>query len=175
MHTVTFWWGSPGNLLSRDPVEVRGIVAVLDEWLRGPGRRLLHGRRFVALGRWAELCPELGPAIRAASAGPVDPEAPTLALLMAYDGRDELRDAAARVGGGADAAAFAAALWTGSLTPVDLVLRTGGDAHLSAGFLLWQIAEARLAFTPTLWPALTPAALRRHLARARSVTRRYGR
>lgn len=174
VEVFTFWWGSPANLTHRDPGEVADIVDVLAGWLAGPARDLLAGRRLVVAGRWEALCPALGPALRraqaAAGAGPQ-----TLVLLMAYDGRDEIRDAAARVGAGADADAFTRALWTGTLPPVDLVLRTGGEPHLSAGFLLWQIAEARLAFTPTLWPALAPAAFRRHLARARATPRRYGR
>lgn len=177
VEAVTFWWGSPANLLRRDPVEVAHIVGVLADWLDGPGAALLaaHGATFEALGRWPELCPELaGPVARARSAAGPGPR--RLVLLMGYDGRDELRAAAEALhGGGADEAAFTAATWTGHLPPVDLVLRTGGEPHLSAGFLLWSIAEARLAFSPTLWPAFTPAALRRHLARARATPRRYGR
>ncbi len=174
VETTTFWWGSPANLQFRSAEEVRGIVEVLADWLSGPARPLLAGRRLHVLGRWRTLCLALIPAVSAAQAAAGDgPEA--LVLLMGYDGRDEIRDAAARVGGGADEADFTRALWTGELPPVDLVLRTGGEAHLSAGFLLWQIAEARLAFTPTLWPALTPSALRRHLAAARATPRRYGR
>lgn len=37
------------------------------------------------------------------------------------------------------------------LTPVDLVIRTGGE-HRISNFLLWQIAYAELFFTDVLWP-----------------------
>lgn len=42
----------------------------------------------------------------------------------------------------------------GDLTPVDLLIRTGGDFRLS-NFLLWQAAYAELYFTQTLWPEFT--------------------
>jgi len=164
---VTAWWGSPANLLHRDPAE--GIVPALADWLDGPGRSLLAGRRLEVLGRWPELCPELGPVVERVRA--VAGEGPeTFCLLMGYDGRDEIRAAVAE--GGAD---FERRLWTARLPPVDLVLRTGGEAHLSAGFLVWQIAEARLSVSRTLWPAYQPDQLRRLLARAAARTRRYGR
>ncbi|AKJ43043.1 (2E,6E)-farnesyl-diphosphate-specific ditrans,polycis-undecaprenyl-diphosphate synthase [Pragia fontium] len=37
------------------------------------------------------------------------------------------------------------------LSPVDLVIRTGGE-HRISNFLLWQIAYAELYFTEVLWP-----------------------
>jgi undecaprenyl diphosphate synthase len=37
------------------------------------------------------------------------------------------------------------------LSPVDLVIRTGGEQRIS-NFLLWQIAYAELYFTDVLWP-----------------------
>ncbi|MFB6434840.1 MAG: (2E,6E)-farnesyl-diphosphate-specific ditrans,polycis-undecaprenyl-diphosphate synthase [Candidatus Malihini olakiniferum] len=42
-------------------------------------------------------------------------------------------------------------LCLGDQTPVDLVIRTGGE-HRISNFLLWQIAYAELYFTDVLWP-----------------------
>ena len=39
-------------------------------------------------------------------------------------------------------------------SPVDLLIRTGGDFRMS-NFLLWQAAYAELFFTKTLWPEFT--------------------
>lgn len=175
--TFTFWWGSPANLTKRDPREVEAIERVLGDWLDGPARPLLarHGAGFEALGRWEELCPRIAPAIRAATEVPAT-SGRRVVLLMAYDGREELlaaADAPDRPRG--DLGALASRLWTGHLPPVDLVVRTGGEPHLSAGFLLWQIAEAQLVFSPTMWPAYTPAALGRALDRYAKTERRHGR
>lgn len=172
--TVTFWWGSPANLTERAPDEVAAIVAALSDWLDADGKGSLVDARVEVLGRWRELCPPLARSADAAVARHTHGEH-LLVCLMGYDGRDEIRDAAGRVGAGADGGAFGRALWTGHLPPVDLVVRTGGEPHLSAGFLLWQIAEARLAFTRTLWPAFTPVELRRVLRAAAATPRRYGR
>jgi undecaprenyl diphosphate synthase len=169
VEVVSFWWGSPANLTRRAPDEVAGIVGALDRWLReeAPGLCARADASFEAIGRWRALCPSLGPAIEAL------PRAGrrTLVLLMAYDGRDELR-AAADV---ADGAGLEAALWTGHLPPVDLLVRTGGGAHFSAGFLLWKLAEAQLAFPEALWPAFTPGDLDRELDRYARTERRFGR
>lgn len=174
VEVVTFWWGSPANLTKRRPDEVDVIVGSLGDFLSGPASRLLarHDAAFEIQGRWAQLCPSLEGAVAAAEAaagsGPRK-----LVALMAYDGRDEILAAAAQ--GRGDRASFEAALWTGGLPPVDLIVRTGGEPHLSAGFLLWWIAEAQLHFTDTLWPDFDPEALAEALSRYAETPRRLGR
>lgn len=58
-------------------------------------------------------------------------------------------------------------------TPVDLLIRTGGEYRLS-NFMLWQISYAELYFTKVLWPAFN----QRHLNKALKVYskrhRRFG-
>ena len=49
---------------------------------------------------------------------------------------------------------FSEALWTTGMPDPDLIIRTSGEQRLS-GFLPWQAVYSELAFTPTLWPALT--------------------
>ena len=169
---VTLWWGSPANLTRRPPAEVGAIVGALGRWLEAEAPGLLRGEAALdVLGRWPALCPGLAPAVDRARAA-AGPGPRRLCVLMAYDGRDELLDA---IRAGATADDLPGRLWTGHLPPVDLVLRTGGEPHLSAGFLLWSIAEAQLAFTPTLWPDLSADELTAHLRRARATPRRGGR
>jgi undecaprenyl diphosphate synthase len=177
VETFTFWWGSPANLQLREEAEIESILGCLGNWLARDGAALLRrvGAAFQVHGRWREICPEIEPALQAAQAAS-GPWPRTLVLLLAYDGRDEIRDAARRLrGGGPDDEAFGRALWTGALPPVDLVVRTGGEPHLSAGFLLWQIAEAQLEFSQLLWPDYSADALRETLARHAATERRFGR
>lgn len=174
VETFTFWWGSPANLTTRAPEEVAGIIAALSGWLTRSAPALLaaHDAQLSVLGRWPALCPSLiEPVQRAAASAGQGPR--RLVVLMGYDGREEILAAAAAAGG--DRQAFQAALWTGGLPPVDLVVRTGGEPHLSAGFLLWWIAEARLVFSSVLWPAFTPANLRSSLVEFGAAERRFGR
>lgn len=176
VEVVTVWWGSPANFERRAPDEVRDIGGALGDWLSAAAPALLsaYGARFDLRGRWAEYFPGLaGPAATAGAA--VGPGPRRLVVLMAYDGRDELRAAATALGGGGpDAATFARALWTGDLPPVDLVVRTGGEPHLSAGFLLWHIAEAELAFVESPWPDFGPADLAPLLTAYGRRERRFG-
>jgi undecaprenyl diphosphate synthase len=176
VEVFTFWWGSPANLTRRTPHEVGVIVGSLADWLSRDAPDLVarHQARFAAYGRWGEMCPSIGPGVAAVQAqagqGPRQ-----LALLMAYDGHEEILAAADALGGsGGDRVAFGGALWTADLPPVDLLVRTGGEPHLSAGFMLWRIGEAQLAFPEEPWPAYDKAALERDLARYAATERRFG-
>jgi undecaprenyl diphosphate synthase len=177
VEVFSFWWGSPANLTRRAPDEARAIVDTLDRWLRAEAPALLAaaGATFQAIGRWRELCPQIVDAVEALERG--GGSGPRrLVLLMAYDGREEIVDAAERMAGaGGGLAWFERALWTGMLPPVDLVIRTGGEPHLSAGFLLWSIAEATLSFSDRLWPDYGPDDVRAAIERASGVQRRFGR
>jgi len=171
----SFWWGSPANLLEREPAEVRTIVQSLGGWLTGECPALLRdtGADFRIVGRWQEICPELEPGVEAARAA-AQTGGPTLVVLMAYDGRDEIAAASAASSGGGRAG-IESLLWTAGLPPVDLVVRTGGTTHLSAGFMLWHIAEAELHFSEKPWPDFTVEDLGAAIARYSTSERRFGR
>ena len=175
VETFTFWWGSPANLQLRSSSEVAAIVASLSGWLEQDCPALLRSFdcRIEMLGRWPELCPELaGPLAQAQAAAGHGTR--RIVVLMAYDGREELRaavEAATRAGASAE---FPKHLWTAHLPPVDLLLRTGDSSYLSAGFMLWSIAEARLVFPSSLWPEMTADELERLITQADAQERRYG-
>jgi undecaprenyl diphosphate synthase len=175
VETFTFWWGSPANLQRRSSSEVAAIVASLAGWLEHDCPQLLRAFdcRLEMLGRWREMCPGLAePLARAQAAAGQGPR--RIVVLMAYDGRDELQAAVAAATESGSSAAFPEHLWTAHLPPVDLLVRTGDSAHLSAGFMLWSIAEARLAFPGRLWPDMSADALGLLLDQASAQERRYG-
>ena len=151
--------------------DLEAIAGVLNEWLVGQASALLTrwDARFDVYGRWEALCPEIGEGVAAArrTAG-----SRRFVLLMAYDGREELVAAASK--GPSNLEEMGRGLWTGDLPPVDLLVRTGGEPHLSAGFMLWHLAEAQLAFEPALWPEFDEAALTAVLARYAATARRFG-
>ena len=107
----------------------------------------------------------------------------TLAIALNYGSRSELvgatRRLASEVAAGRmapdeiDEAHIEAALDTGGLPPLDLLIRTSGEQRLS-NFLLWQAAYAELFFTDTLWPDFDEAAMRAALAEYARRERRYG-
>ncbi len=67
-------------------------------------------------------------------------------------------------------------LWTadlGSLSDVDLVIRTSGEKRVS-NFLLWQAAYAEFVFPEICWPDFGPADLVRAVEEFGSRDRRFG-
>jgi undecaprenyl diphosphate synthase len=68
---------------------------------------------------------------------------------------------------------LAAALSTGSLPDVELLIRTGGELRIS-NFLLWQAAYAELHFTPRLWPDFALADFEAALSFFAARERRFG-
>ncbi|ART81041.1 polyprenyl diphosphate synthase [Oceanisphaera avium] len=59
------------------------------------------------------------------------------------------------------------------LSPVDLLIRTGGEQRIS-NFLLWQLAYAELHFTDVLWPDFDDNAFSEAIAAFVSRERRFG-
>lgn len=177
VEVFTFWWGSPSNLLNRDRDEVAVITGCLRDWLEDEGASLVSraGAAFEVHGRWRSLCPDIEPGV-AAIRGAAGVGARRLVLLMGYDGREEIRAAAQALGGAGESLAdFGRATWTGGLPPVDLLIRTGGEPHNSAGFMAWSAADAQLAFPQVLWPAFTPELLAGILRTYGVTGRRFGR
>ena len=72
-----------------------------------------------------------------------------------------------------DEAHLGQALCLADQSPVDLLIRTGGD-HRISNFLLWQCAYAELYFTPTLWPDFDEAAFTEAVASFAGRERRFG-
>lgn len=64
-------------------------------------------------------------------------------------------------------------LYTSTLPPVDLLIRTAGEQRLS-NFLLWQSAYAELYFTDTLWPDFDKNSLVDSLKWYETRTRKFG-
>jgi undecaprenyl diphosphate synthase len=107
----------------------------------------------------------------------------TLAIALNYGSRNELVSAARRLAGKVaagelgvdqiDEVRIEAALDTGGLPPLDLLIRTSGEQRLS-NFLLWQAAYAELLFVETLWPDFDEVQMGAALAEYARRERRYG-
>jgi undecaprenyl diphosphate synthase len=91
-----------------------------------------------------------------------------------YSSRDAILDAATRAAGSGplDRTALEAALMGGA-SPVDLLIRTGGEQRLS-DFLLWECAYAELFFSDTMWPDFSVGELRDILGEFARRQRRFG-
>ncbi|HEX3757629.1 MAG TPA: polyprenyl diphosphate synthase [Kofleriaceae bacterium] len=169
-------WGRPSE-------EVTGLMGLLATFLRGEVDELAaRGVRLVTVGDRARL-PEpvrerLAEAKRQTAAG----RRLLLCLALSYGSREAIvaaaRTLARAAAAGADPAAideaaFAAALDSHLLPPLDLVVRTSGEQRLS-NFLLWEAAYAELHFTEVLWPDFARADLEAALAAFARRRRRFG-
>jgi undecaprenyl diphosphate synthase len=104
----------------------------------------------------------------------------TVVLALNYGGRAEIVDAVRSLlrEKGTDPntlteEAFAARLYTASLTDPDLLIRTSGEMRVS-NFLLWQIAYAEIWITPVLWPDFRKKHLLEALCAYQMRERRFG-
>ena len=102
-----------------------------------------------------------------------------LTFLLAYDGRNEMLKALEKISKDNPVTEITPEilknnLLTKNLPPVDLVVRTGGEPHWSAGFMMWDVADSQLYFTPMLWPDFNKKELDTALANYAATTRRLG-
>ncbi len=65
-------------------------------------------------------------------------------------------------------------LMTKDLPPVDLLIRTGGEPHISAGFMMWDLANAQLYFSKVLWPDFDEKKAREAIEDYSRRARRFG-
>ena len=164
--------------------EVSDLMGLLRHYLKRELDELVReGVRLHLIGDWrkfdADLVAELERAIERTSVN----DRLDLTIALNYGAQDELVRAvqaiATDVAAGTldpeaiDAAAIETRLDTKGLPPLDLMIRTSGEARLS-NFLLWQAAYAELLFVETLWPDFDRDALADALTAFSRRERRYG-
>jgi len=168
----------------RPATEIADLMGLLRFYLRREiGELERNDVRLELIGDWRALEPDIVTDLEAAKDRLAGNRGLTLVLALNYGAQDELvraiRAIAHEAKSGAldpaaiDAAAIETRLDTGSLPPLDLMIRTSGEQRLS-NFLLWQAAYAELLFVETLWPDFDRAALEGAIATFGRRERRYG-
>lgn len=170
---LTVWGGSYDNLIKRSEKEIK----VLDGLYRDFARRALEDKnvyknevRLRFLGEWETLLtPATVKVIREAEEKTASHSKFNLTYLIGYNGDREMLAAIQKIvdeGPSTSLRVPAASagrrritaenlkshLWTAELPPVDLVIRTGGDAHLSTGFMMWDTRYSLLSISRKMWP-----------------------
>jgi undecaprenyl diphosphate synthase len=158
---------------SRPAAEVRGLVALLAQRIRGetPG---LHeqGVRMCFLGARAAVPPELLEQMEWAESLTRANWRMTLYVALNYGGRAEIVEAARRFQGSTEEE-FRQLLYAPEMHDPELIVRTGGEHRLS-NYLLWQSAYSELVFREELWPDFSREHLEQSLGELGARNRRFG-
>ncbi len=178
----TFWASSEDNLRKRPKMEVKALLWLMEKYLARPDiveNFVKHEIRVRVLGRWEEMLEsqKLQKGLKDLQEKTIGFEKKFLTILLGYDGQSEMLAALQHLTltrQAVDAATLRAALWTADLPPVDLVIRTGGEPHWSAGFMMWHVANSQLYFSRKLWPEFDKHELSLALQDYASRQRRLG-
>ncbi len=163
IENVTFWALSLDNVEKRSPEEVENLMELFKKSFRKIRKddRIHKNRvRLNILGRWREVLPvDVVEEMQKAMEATEDYSNYFLNLLVAYSGKDEMLSAINRVvemnnGGKTEVTEedIKKGLFTSDLPEVDLMIRTGGEPHNSAGFMMWDVANSQYYFSDKLWP-----------------------
>ena len=183
---LTFWGASAANLAKRSSEEVNFLDRLFAERFYAlANSQIIHQNqiRIRVLGLWNSLLSEdTQRSIKKAMEATAMYDRGMLNLLIAYDGTEEMLAAIQSIADDAkkDASLLVTKLMikerllTKDLPSVDLVIRTGGEPHLSAGFMMWDTADVQLIFLEKFWPDFTFDDLKRAVADFHRRKRRFG-
>ena len=166
---------------SREPEEVRGLMALLEETIRRETDSLVRDDvRLEVIGRLHELAPGLQEAIAGSVRATSGCQRGVMTLAFNYGGRAEIVDAVRSLlkegvaPDAVDEAAIASRLYAPHHPDPDLLIRTGGELRVS-NFLLWEVAYAEMWATPVLWPDFAVKDLDDAIRSYAARERRFGR
>ncbi len=159
---ITFWAASYDNLKKRSKIEVEFLLKLLANELENP--KLLKSFierkvKFNLVGEWRDFIKDKNviQSIENIISQTEKFSKYILTILFVYDGQREMLSAinALKQKRNIENVDLRKVLWTGDLPDVDLVIRTGGQPHWSAGFMMWLTANSQFYFTEKLWPEFT--------------------
>lgn len=159
---LSFWGSSIDNLKKRPLRETRALLKIYERYFS----KLLQSEdihknqaRINVIGKWREQFPaKLKTILEKAIADTKNYKNCALNFFLAYNGDDEMIEAVRKISqkaGGKKkitAETIKENLMTRDLPAVDFLIRTGGEPHLSAGFMMWDIANAQLYFSEKNFP-----------------------
>jgi len=158
----SIWAMSKDNFQKRSPNEVRFLLNLFKKNFQ----ELINNEdvhkikiKINVIGWWKELFPEeIVEIIQKAIEATRNYQNHFLNLFLAYSGTEDILRAVEKTslkiksGIKISSNLFKENLLTREFPPVDFLIRTGGDPHLSDGFMMWDTANAQLYFSDKLWP-----------------------
>jgi len=179
---LTFWIASRDNLAKRSKSE----VGFLYELFQKAFDSLLQNKKIYEedvkiriIGFWKNSVPKkLENSILRLMEATKDHKSKHLSFLFDYDGLSEMIEGVKLIIKNGQSEinydTIQQKLITSELPPVDLVIRTGGEPHNSAGFMMWHTAYSQYCFTPTLFPSFGKKELNKAVKDYHNRDRRFG-
>ncbi len=188
---LTFWGASINNVTKRDTAEVKFLFKLFTTYFKKIAKaKLVHKHKvhINAFGEWDTHFPaETKAALKTALAATKDYKNFQLTFLLAYNGTNEMLRAVQAIVANTPPSPpgrgeleiitheiIKKHLYTKDLPPVDLIIRTGNDPHLSTGFMMWDAADAQLMFSQKMWPDFSENDLEEALKAYQNGERRLG-
>jgi undecaprenyl diphosphate synthase len=159
---LSFWGSSVENMQKRPLRERKALIEVYEKYFT----KLMSSEdvfeqkvKINVFGNWREQLPKkLANIIDDGIEKTKKHDKFFLNFFLAYSGDVEMVHAIQKIIDSADnkikitPAIIKQNLFTKDLPPVDYLIRTGGEPHLSAGFMMWDIANAQLFFSEKYFP-----------------------
>jgi undecaprenyl diphosphate synthase len=159
---LSMWGSSRENLIKRPMSEKRALLRIYEEYFT----KLLNSDdihdnqvRINFIGKWEQQFPlSLKKVIYECIDATKHHTKNVLNFFLAYSGDDEMVEAIKNiVKEGVSPRSITVKtikghLMTHALPPVDFMIRTGGEPHLSAGFMMWDVANTQLYFSDKYYP-----------------------
>ena len=159
---LSIWGSSINNLVKRPILEKQALLDIYKRYFQ----RLIESAdvydtetKINVIGRWKEQFPNsIKKVIEDCIEKTKNHSKRTLNFFLAYNGDDEMIEAIRKIvdkfddSGDVNAEVIKENLMTKDLPEVDFMIRTGGEPHLSVGFMMWDVANAELFFSNKFYP-----------------------
>lgn len=181
---VSFWGSSLENLSKRPLQEKQALLHIYEvyfEKLIADPDVFKDKVRIRCIGHWREQFPEnLKKILEKGIETTKGHDQYFLNFFLAYSGDDDMLQAVQHITGEGLAPGMVtdqvikAHLMTAELPDVDLLIRTGDDPHLSAGFMMWETKNAQLYFPNCHFPDFDAVQFQLALEEFQRRQRRFG-
>lgn len=159
---VSLWGSSVENLTKRPLLEKKELLRIYEEYFAKLIKSSdIHDNqvRINFIGKWEQQFPDsLKKIMREGLEVTKNYSKHILNFFVAYSGDDEMLEAIKNISKDRLSSESITKetvkkyLMTKDLPLVDYLIRTGGEPHLSAGFMMWDIANAQLFFSEKFYP-----------------------
>ncbi len=181
---LSFWGSSLENLKKRPLQERVALLGIYERYFKDLiENKDIHEKKIKInfIGKWEEQFPEkLKKIINECIQRTKDYKDCLLNFFLAYNGDDEMMEAINNIlrkcepGQKVTPQLVKENLMTRDIPEVDFLVRTGGEPHLSAGFMMWDIANSQMYFSHKLFPDFNENELEKALEDYKKRVRRMG-